>query len=277
MNEPANGKPTGETPAGSQLPVVWSPKLDAGEGGAEELSGSGAARAASSSADETTKAAAGNSAAGSGAPSSSPQPSRFMLLAASVAIAAAVGALFGSLSASGFAYFMSSSPAKVHVSDAKTLQAVQAIKAELAELSSLKASWITQPRARTASSPSLPTGSITSSARKPSRRPRFRTSPTRSIGWRSAAQRLLLHRRRQARSHRARRSHPWRRRPAKPRRPSACCRTGSCRTSAAIARWSPAVTAVCSLSQRAGFFPASAALRRSNAKTAGGSSSPGAV
>ena len=63
-----------------------------------------------------------------------------MLLAASVAIAAAVGALFGSLSASGFAYFMSSSPAKVYLSDAKTLQAVQAIKAELAELSSLKAS-----------------------------------------------------------------------------------------------------------------------------------------
>jgi len=136
---PTDGKPASGTSAGSQLPVVWSPKLGAGDGMAEDVPPSGAEHAAASSTDETVKAAAGDSAAGSSAPASSRQPSRFMLLAASVAIAAAVGALFGSLSASGFAYFMSGSGSKVYVSDAKTLQAVQALKVELAEFSALKA------------------------------------------------------------------------------------------------------------------------------------------
>ncbi len=136
--KPTAGKPIGGTPAGSQLPVVWSPKLDAGEGAAEDSPQAGP-ESASPSADETMKAEAGEPAAGSGASGSSRQPSRFMLLAASVAIAAAAGALFGSLSASGFAYLMSGSSSKVYVSDAKTLQAVQALKAELAELSVLKA------------------------------------------------------------------------------------------------------------------------------------------
>jgi hypothetical protein len=132
--KPTDGKPASGMPAGSHLPVVWSPKLGTGEGVAEEFPPPGAEHAASSSADEATSAPAGSS-----APASSRQPSRFMLLAASVAIAAAVGALFGSLSASGFAYFMSGSGSKVYVSDAKTLQAVQALKVELAEFLALKA------------------------------------------------------------------------------------------------------------------------------------------
>jgi hypothetical protein len=136
MNEAHDGKPSNGKSAGSQLPVVWSPKLDAGEGMAEEFAA--ADRAASSSADEAIKDAASKPADGSAASSPS-QPSRFMLLAASVAIAAAVGALAGSLSASGFSYFMPGSGAHAHVADAKTLQAVQAVKAELAELSTLKA------------------------------------------------------------------------------------------------------------------------------------------
>jgi hypothetical protein len=137
--KPSAGKPTSGTPAGSQLPVVWSPKLDAGEGAAEDIPQAGAESSASSSADETTKAEAGEPVAGSGAPASPRQPSRFMLLAASVAIAAAAGALFGSLSASGFAYLMSGSASKVHMSDSSTLQAGQALKVELAEFSALKA------------------------------------------------------------------------------------------------------------------------------------------
>ena len=139
MSDAQNGKPSDGKSAGSQLPVVWSPKLDAGEGAAEDIPQAGAESSASSSADETMKAEAGEPAAASGASPSSRQPSRFMLLAASVAIAAAVGALFGSLSASGFAYLMSGSASKVHVSDSSTLQAVQALKVELAEFSALKA------------------------------------------------------------------------------------------------------------------------------------------
>jgi len=137
MNDAHDGKPSDGKSAGSQLPVVWSPKLDAGEGMAEEFAA--ADQAASSSADEAIKDAAGKSTDNFGAASSPSQPSRFMLLAASVAIAAAVGALAGSLSASGFSYFMPGSGAPARVADAKTLQAVQAIKAELAELSTLKA------------------------------------------------------------------------------------------------------------------------------------------
>ena len=139
MNDAEDGKPTSGTPAGSRLPVVWSPKLDAGEGVAEDFPPSGGEHAASSSTDEAVKEAAGKTTAESAAPASSSPPSRFMLLAASVAIAAAVGALFGSLSASGFAYFMSGPMAKVHVADARTLQVVPSLKAELADLASLKA------------------------------------------------------------------------------------------------------------------------------------------
>ena len=104
MNDAQDGKPSDGKSAGRQLPVVWSPKLDAGEGMAEEFAA--ANQAASSSAEEAIKDTAGKSTDSSGAASSPSQPSRFMLLAASVAIAAAVGALAGSLSASGFSYFV---------------------------------------------------------------------------------------------------------------------------------------------------------------------------
>ncbi len=137
MNDAQDGKPSDGKSAGRQLPVVWSPKLDAGEGMAEEFAA--ANQAASASAEEAIKDTAGKSTDSSGAASTPSQPSRFMLLAASVAIAAAFGALAGSLSASGFSYFMPGSGAHVRVADAKTLQAVQAIKAELAELATLKA------------------------------------------------------------------------------------------------------------------------------------------
>ncbi len=137
MNDAQDGKPSDGKSAGRQLPVVWSPKLDAGEGMAEEFAA--ANQAASSSAEEAIKDTAGKSTDSSGAASSPSQPSRFMLLAASVAVAAAVGALAGSLSASGFSYFVPGSRAHVRVADAKALQAVQAIKAELAELATLKA------------------------------------------------------------------------------------------------------------------------------------------
>ncbi len=139
MNDAEDGKPTSGMPAGSRLPVVWSPKLDAGEGVAEDFPPPGGEHAGSSSTDEAVNEAAGESTAGSAAAAFSAPPSRFMLLAASVAIAAAVGALFGSLSASGFAYFMSGPTAKVHVVDARTLQVVPSLKAELADLASLKA------------------------------------------------------------------------------------------------------------------------------------------
>jgi hypothetical protein len=61
---------------------------------------------------------------------------RFALLAATVALAAALGSIVGSLSASGLAHLWSASGARSGVTDANALQAT---KAELAELSALKA------------------------------------------------------------------------------------------------------------------------------------------
>lgn len=139
MNDAQGGKPSDGKSAGSRLPVVWSPKLDAGEGVAQEFVHSSADPAASSSVDEAIKEATGDTKAGSGATSSPPQPSRFILLAASVAIAAAVGAVVGSVSASGLGYFISGSGTSARDADAKALQTVQAIKAELSQLSTLKA------------------------------------------------------------------------------------------------------------------------------------------
>jgi hypothetical protein len=134
MADPPDGKPADGTPATPQLPVVWSPKLDAGEGTAEELPHAEAGAAMSSAADE----AAG---AETDAPSSAPagdaslsRPLRFALLAASIAGAAAIGSFIGSLSAFGVAHLWPAEPAGA-VAMATSLQAA---KAELVELSALK-------------------------------------------------------------------------------------------------------------------------------------------
>jgi hypothetical protein len=124
-------KPGGGTPAEpikaaspKDLPVVEAPKLDGSES-------SGQATFAFPS-SETTKPA------GEAAASQPPMARslRFALLAASVGFAAAVGAMVGSLSASGLVHL---TPAASERSDAEA-NALQAIKAELAELSTLKAS-----------------------------------------------------------------------------------------------------------------------------------------
>lgn len=135
MADPPDGKPADGTPAPPQLPVVWSPKLDAGEGTAEELPHAEAGAAMSSAADE----AAG---AETDAPSSAPagdaslsRPLRFALLAASIAGAAAIGSFIGSLSAFGVAHLWPAEPAGVAVAMATSPQAA---KAELVELSALK-------------------------------------------------------------------------------------------------------------------------------------------
>jgi len=135
MADPPDGKPADGTPATPQLPVVWSPKLDAGEGTAEEFPHAEAGAAMSSAADE----AAG---AETDAPSSAPagdaslsRPLRFALLAASIAGAAAIGSFIGSLSAFGVAHLWPAEPAGVAVAMATSPQAA---KAELVELSALK-------------------------------------------------------------------------------------------------------------------------------------------
>lgn len=69
-------------------------------------------------------------------PAARARSSRYILLAASIALAAALGSFAGALSASGFAHFWPAASAKSNAPEASTLAA---IKAELAELSTLKA------------------------------------------------------------------------------------------------------------------------------------------
>ena len=64
-----------------------------------------------------------------------------------------------------------------------------------------------------------------------------------------------------------------RRRPSR-RSSTGSSKTGSCRTCMATVRWSKAATAACSKSAPAAFCPASAGSKRSSGRTANGSSSP---
>lgn len=136
VDEPAaatGAPPQAEPAAGNaderKLPVVWSPKLDAGEETAEEPQAD-ADEQISSSADEPMKEEPAAAAA------ALPRTSRFALLAASVALAAALGSFVGSLSASGIAQLWPSTAAKSGTAEAN---AAPARKAELAELAALKA------------------------------------------------------------------------------------------------------------------------------------------
>jgi hypothetical protein len=137
MADPPDGQPADGTPVTPQLPVVWSPKVDAGEGISEELPHAESDAAMSSAAAEAADVE-------TDAPSSAPagdapllRSLRFALLAASIAGAAAIGSFIGSLSAFGVAHLWPAEPAGVAVAMASSPQAA---KAELAELSALKAS-----------------------------------------------------------------------------------------------------------------------------------------
>jgi hypothetical protein len=122
-----------------RLPVVWSPKLDAGE----EITGEPAAQPEAD--DELWSFARGfehdarkeEQAAAAGSAGSS-RSLRFALLAASLAIAAAVGSFAGThwMFGTGRSADRAVS-AKSEIADANT---VQALKAEIAELNALKAS-----------------------------------------------------------------------------------------------------------------------------------------
>jgi hypothetical protein len=112
----------------NQLPVVWSPKLEAADETAE-----GHSHSEPPPDDDDVIDATAHEAAAAAAPVRS---SRFALLAASIALAAAFGSLVGSFSASGFAHFWPAAEARPNVTEASALPA---IKAELAELAALKA------------------------------------------------------------------------------------------------------------------------------------------
>ena len=135
MADPPDGKPADGTPAAPQLPVVWSPKLDAGEGTAEELPHAEAGAAMSSPLTRRrARKRMHQVLRRSGMPHRHGRyASRCSRLRSRRA--AAIGSFIGSLSAFGVAHLWPAEPAGVAVAMATSPQAA---KAELVELSALK-------------------------------------------------------------------------------------------------------------------------------------------
>jgi len=120
----------------SNLPVVWSPKLDAAAAEDESAAAAGTDEAAASSdeAAETAKAKADETGA-----ATTPRSWRFMQLAATIALAAALGSFVGSLAGSG----VSRPTAEVAVPNMNTADVnavLHALKVQVAELAAMKSS-----------------------------------------------------------------------------------------------------------------------------------------
>lgn len=121
-----------------RLPVVWSPKLDAGDDIAAEPAQAEADDEPWSFAHGFEHEAMKEKQAAAAASAASSRSMRFALLAASVAIAAAVGSFAGTHWMIGAGHSADRAVgAKAEIADANT---VQALKAEIAELNALKAS-----------------------------------------------------------------------------------------------------------------------------------------
>jgi hypothetical protein len=118
----------------SNLPVVWSPKLDASAGLEDETVTSGADEAAAG--DEA--AATAEADASEAAAAASPRSWRFAQLAATIAIAAALGSFVGSLTASGIGHGTPEAALTTNTTD--TTAMVRALKAQVAELTAMKSS-----------------------------------------------------------------------------------------------------------------------------------------
>jgi hypothetical protein len=141
-SKPASGAQSaaGETPSegkadASKLPVVWSPKLDAGSGAGsmEDLSHELDDEPASSSEAATDEP--GEQIDEPASDAGRPRSLRFAMLAASLAAAAALGSLAGSFSATGVGHFWQGPTPHAATAASSGTQSAK----ELAELSTLRA------------------------------------------------------------------------------------------------------------------------------------------
>ena len=129
-----------------KLPVVWSPKLDAADDIEQDIMDVPFGLIDEPPPHEeipASEAAADNAATASAAPSS--RSSRFVLLAASVSIAAAVGSFAATLTAVGIEHVNSASVASTLAPEPSTGTAdansvAKALKAQLAQLNIMKSS-----------------------------------------------------------------------------------------------------------------------------------------
>ena len=139
-DSPAIAGNTAQPQANAGAPSTEAIKADLPLGEASSHDTAGRAAPIEMVADAPSEAAEEPAAAGGAAAVAAPaRSSRFALLAASLALAAGLGAVVGSLSASGLAH-LSPVAAAAPKSGMAEANALQAVKAELAELSALKAS-----------------------------------------------------------------------------------------------------------------------------------------
>ena len=118
-----------------KLPVIWSPKLDAGGGIEDEFFDADAAPPPPD--DEAVYGeAAKEQPSAAAAPAAQPRSWRFALLAATIALAAAVGSFVGSLTGAGVGRLVPEAAPSTNTADAGNI--LRAVKSELAELSAMK-------------------------------------------------------------------------------------------------------------------------------------------
>jgi hypothetical protein len=136
----ASNSPAGDSSAGpggspeAKLPVVWSPKLNAGGGIEDEFFD---AEPAPPPDDEAVYGeAAKEEPSAATAPAAQPRSWRFALLAATIALAAGVGSFAGSLTGAGVGRLMPVAAPSGNTADAGSI--LRAVKSELAELSAMK-------------------------------------------------------------------------------------------------------------------------------------------
>jgi hypothetical protein len=118
-----------------KLPVVWSPKLDAGAGIEDEFFDADPAPPPPD--DEAVYGEAAKEEPSAAAPpSAQPRSWRFAMLAATIALAAAVGSFVGSLTGAGVGRLMPEAKPSASTADAASI--LRALKSQLAELSAMK-------------------------------------------------------------------------------------------------------------------------------------------
>jgi hypothetical protein len=124
--------------AGSNLPMVWSPKLDAGAAAEDDTVTLGADEAAEAS-DATAQTETAEDEA-SEPETTSTRSWRFALLAATIALAAGLGSFVGALTASGISHPAPEAAVPTTVNSADASAVLRALKAQVAELTAMKAS-----------------------------------------------------------------------------------------------------------------------------------------
>ena len=122
----------------SHLPVVWSPKIYIGGGLEDDVAALGAEQADATAADEAPQSHSTDHAASESPAAMAPRSRRFAVLAATIAIAAALGSFVGALTASGLARLMPEGAPATAIADANVI--LRSLKSQVAELTAMKSS-----------------------------------------------------------------------------------------------------------------------------------------